>query len=73
MHPCVSYYVDRMIQAVANSNGAASTDAQPSEGGSIRALIDVVKKEETTVYVDIDTRVKVRVVVHRHALACQAC
>ncbi len=47
----------RMVTAVGNAS--AQAPAEKSDAGSVRALIDVIKKDEVTICVDLDTKIRV--------------
>ena len=44
-----------MVEAV---SAAAAGSTQQTDGGAVRALVDIIKKEETTVHVDMSQKIK---------------
>ncbi len=58
----------RMVTAVGNAS--AQAPAEKSDAGSVRALIDVIKKDEVTISVDLDTKIRVCLHVWAWARLC---
>ena len=58
----------RMVEAVGNVAQPASQGGSGSDTGAVRALIDVIKKEEVTINVDLDSKIKVYVLLRRAAV-----
>ena len=47
----------RMVQAV--NNAAVSPQAERSDAGAVRALVDVIKNEEVAIVINLDDRIQV--------------
>ena len=49
---------------------SASTPDERSEKGAVRALVDCIKKEETTVVVNLDERIQACLLVYHAHVVC---
>ena len=62
-----------MVQAV--NNAAVSPQAERSDAGAVRALVDVIKNEEVAIVVNLDDRIQVYMTAYSCVLwsRCMAC
>jgi hypothetical protein len=57
-----------MVATIGAASG--STPDERSEKGAVRALVDCIKKEETTVVVNLDERIQACLLVYHAHVVC---